>query len=357
MPKSLTNTTQTIDVRTCGINPNHWYVVARSLEVTDKPLEVMVWDQSIALYRDKQRQVQAIENSCPHRQVKLSSGKIIGNSLECAYHGWRFDHEGKCVFVPYLAPKNKLPNCRITSYPVSESDGFVWLFLGNPKKLEETSEQPLEIPEWGHLNYIATISTIECRGHFSFLIENLMDMYHGHLHKNYQAWNSAKLAKLSSNEKRVDALYQTESYYKIDKIWSIFQLFFPPLRRLHSELLQVSYVYPHWTSTLGSDFKIYCLFCPTNKTYTRAYLIHFTSLNAFWRLHKLPIWFRRFIKNSLFGAAQKMLDGLVEQDITMIEQEQQSYLKNLGQQTYEINPTISQVQTMVKKQFQIYEND
>ncbi|YAI81696.1 MAG: Rieske 2Fe-2S domain-containing protein [cyanobacterium endosymbiont of Rhopalodia sterrenbergii] len=357
MAEFLNNTAKTLDIRTCGINLNHWYVAARSLELTDEPLEVIVWYQSIVLYRDEQRKVQAIENKCPHRHVKLSSGKIVGNSLECAYHGWRFNSEGKCIFVPYLDKKNKLPNCQIMFYPVWELYGFIWLFLGDSKKLQETSEQPLEIPEWGHLNYIATVSTIECRGHFSFLIENLMDMHHGHLHKDYQAWNSAKLAKLSSNEKRVDALYETKSYYKIDRIWSIFQLFFPRLRRLHPELLQVSYIYPHWISTLGKDFKIYCLFCPINKTYTRAYLIHFTSLNVFWRLHKLPIWFRRWIKNSLFGAAQKMLDGLVKQDITMIEQEQQAYLKSSQQQTYEINPTISKVQKMVKKQFQLYEND
>ncbi len=85
--------------------------------------------------------------------------------------------------------------------------------------------------------------------------------------------------------------------------------------------LDVSYIYPHWVSTLGKDFKIYCLLCSINETQTKAYLIHFTSLNAFWRLHKLPMWFRRFIKNSLFGAAQKLLDGLVIQDVQMIEEE------------------------------------
>ena len=357
MAISLTNTTQTIDVRTCGINPNHWYVIARSIEVTDEPLEVMVWNQSIVLYRDEQKKIRALENSCPHRQVKLSSGKIIGNNLECAYHGWQFNGEGKCVFIPYLNNKDKLPNCQIMSYPVQELNGFVWLFLGNSKQLQETSEQPLGIPEWEHLNYIATISTIECRGHFSFLIENLMDMYHGHLHEHYQAWNSAKFARLSSNNKRVDALYEAQSYYKINKIWSIFQLFFPRLRRLHPEPLQVSYIYPHWVSTLGDDFKIYCLLCPINRTYTRAYLVHFTSLNAFWRLHELPFWFRRWIKSSLFGSAQKILDGLVRQDVTMIEQEQQAYLKGSRQRTYEINPTIGQVQKMIEEQFQLYKND
>jgi phenylpropionate dioxygenase-like ring-hydroxylating dioxygenase large terminal subunit len=174
-----------------------------------------------------------------------------------------------------------------------------------------------------------------------------MDMYHGHLHDDYQAWASAALQDLTVDEHRVDALYQAQSYYRIDKIWSISQLFFPALRRLHPEPLKVSYIYPHWVSTLGEDFKIYCLFCPIKETVTRAYLIHFTSLNAFWRLHKLPVWFRRWLKNSLFGSAQKLLDGLVRQDVKMIEQEQQAYEQNPHRPSYELNLAIAKVQKLI----------
>jgi hypothetical protein len=345
---SLTN--QFIDVRTCGINPNHWYVVARSTEVRDKPIGVTLWHQAIVLYRDETGKVHAMEDRCPHRQVKLSHGRVIGNELECAYHGWRFNAEGNCVAVPYLASNQKLPNCKIHRYPVQDLDGFIWLFPGDIDKLDRNSIQPMGVSEWEHLNYIATISEIECKGHYSFLIENLMDMYHGHLHDDYQAWASAVLKDLHADEKQVDAHYEAQSYYKIDKIWSISQLFFPALRRLHPEPLDVSYMYPHWVSTLGKDFKIYCLFCPVNETYTRAYLIHFTSLNFFWRLHKLPVWFRRFVKDSLFGSAQNLLDGLVRQDIEMIEQEQQAYLKDPRRRTYELNRAIASVQKLIRQQ-------
>ena len=129
-------------------------------------------------------------------------------------------------------------------------------------------------------------------------------------------------------------------------------MFFPGLRRLHPEPLNVSYVYPHWVSTLGEDFKIYCLFCPLNQTTTRAYLIHFTSLNAFWRLHKLPVAFRRFVKNSLFGSAQKLLDGLVIQDVKMIEEEQQAYLHHPEQKNYELNRALGSVQRLIRHQAQ-----
>lgn len=342
--------TQAMDIRTCGINPNHWYVVARSVEVTIRPLGVRLWHHPIVLYRDRYQKVHALEDRCPHRQVKLSEGKVLENYLECAYHGWRFNQEGNCISIPYLTENQKLPNCQINTYPTQEIDGFIWIFLGKYHILQEQIMTPLRMPEWDHLNYIGTVSTIDFQGHFSFLIENLMDMYHGHLHHDYQAWTSARLKELSANEHKVEAVYEAQSYYKIDKIWSISQLFFPRLRQLHPEPLTVSYLYPHWFSTLGQDFKIYCLLCPVSKTHTRAYLIHFTSLQAFWRLHKLPIWFRRLIKNSLWGTAQKMLDGLVHQDITMIEQEQQAYLQDPQRQTHEINPTIGKVQKLIIRQ-------
>ncbi|MGB3536177.1 MAG: aromatic ring-hydroxylating dioxygenase subunit alpha [Microcoleaceae cyanobacterium] len=338
------------EIRQQGINPNHWYVIARSDEVKNRPLGVKLWNQNIVLFRDSQGIIQALEDRCPHRHVKLSHGKVIDNTLECVYHGWQFQPNGLCVKVPYLASNQKLPSCQLRCYPVKEIDGFIWLFPGDSDLAPQI--QPLAIPEWEHLNYIATVSTIHCQAHYSFLIENLMDMYHGHLHQSWQAWTDAKLEAIQVNESKIDAIYQAKSYYKIDKIWSISQLFFPQLRKLHPEKLTVSYIYPHWYSTLGEDFKIYCLFCPISLTETKAYLIHFTSLNAFWRLHKLPISFRKFVKNSLFGSAKKLLDGLVKQDIQMIEEEQQAYENNTQIKSYELNSAVIKIQKFIHQQAQ-----
>jgi renierapurpurin 18,18'-hydroxylase len=345
---SISQGVQSRDVRQLGINPNHWYVVARSSEVTTKPISVTLWQQAIALYRDSTGKVHALEDRCPHRQVKLSHGRVMGDELECAYHGWRFDSTGECAAVPYLAANQKLPSCKIRPYPVIEQDGFIWLFPGETLNL--TSVQPLGLPEWDHLNYIASVAEINCHAHYSYLIENLMDMYHGHLHQDLQAWAAASLQDIAENAHRVDAHYTAQSYYKIDRIWSISQLFFPGLRRLHPEPLDVSYIYPHWTSKLGNDFKIYCLLCPISETQTKAYLVHFTSLNAFDKLHKLPVWFRRFIKDSLFNAARKLLDGLVVQDVKMIEEEQQAYLHNSEQKNYELNRALVSVQRLMRNQ-------
>ncbi|MBW4649867.1 MAG: aromatic ring-hydroxylating dioxygenase subunit alpha [Kastovskya adunca ATA6-11-RM4] len=336
------------DIRQLEINLNHWYVVACSQEVGEQPVSVMFWEEAIALYRDSKGQVQALEDRCPHRFVKLSQGRVVEDALECAYHGWQINPQGQCSAVPYLAANQKLPSCRIRSYPVREQDGFIWLFPGEPALAEHTS--PLAIPEWEHLNYIGTVSVIDAQAHFSFLVENLMDMYHGHLHQNYQAWTGAVLEEVEETSDRVDALYHVQNYYRIDKIWSVSQLFFPQLRRLHPDFLKVSYIYPHWTSELGKDFKIYCLLCPISPLHTRAYLVHFTSLNAFTNLHKLPDDFRRFVKNRLFGSAQSLLDGLVREDVQMIEQEQQAYLNHPERFPYELNRAVASVQRLIRTQ-------
>jgi phenylpropionate dioxygenase-like ring-hydroxylating dioxygenase large terminal subunit len=336
------------DVRQAEPNPNHWYVVASSGELKDQPLSVTFWNQDIALYRDRHGQVQAIEDKCPHRFVKLSHGCVVEDNLECAYHGWQFDPQGNCAVVPYLAENQKLPSCKVKRYAVQDLDGFIWLFPGDPDLAAQV--KPMGLPEWDHLNYIASFTTIDTEAHYSYLIENLMDMYHGHLHDNYQAWASASLLDIEESDDRVDAHYEAQSYYRIDKIWSVSQLFFPQLRRLHPEPLDVSYVYPHWASRLGDDFKIFCLFCPVSPTHTRAYLLHFTSLNAFWRLHKLPIKFRRFVKNLLFNAAKGLLDGLVVQDVVMVEEEQQAYLQNPSLKTFELNKALVSVRKLIRKQ-------
>ncbi len=338
------------EIRQLGINLNHWYAVARSSELKDQPLAVTLWQQAVVLYRDATGQVQALEDRCPHRQVKLSHGQVVDGDLECAYHGWRFGNAGTCTHVPYLAENQKLPTCQIRTYPVREENGFIWIFPG--EAAAQNTKVPLSLPEWEHLNYIATVSIIEAEAHYSFLIENLMDMYHGHLHDSYQAWADPVLQGLEETDEAVHAHYEAQSYYKIDKIWSVSQLFFPALRRLHPEPLDVSYLYPNWRSTLGQDFVICCLFCPQGPTRTRAFLIHFTSLNAFHRLHKLPVWFRRWVRDSLFGSAQKLLDGLVEQDVVMIEEEQQAYLQNPRRRGPELNRALISVQRLIQQQAQ-----
>jgi nitrite reductase (NADH) small subunit len=40
----------------------------------------------------------AIENFCPHKGAPLADGQLIGHTVECDWHGWRFDvRTGHCL--------------------------------------------------------------------------------------------------------------------------------------------------------------------------------------------------------------------------------------------------------------------
>jgi nitrite reductase/ring-hydroxylating ferredoxin subunit len=43
--------------------------------------------------------VHAVANTCPHEGNPLVEGELLGPTLTCAYHSWKFDVEtGACLF-------------------------------------------------------------------------------------------------------------------------------------------------------------------------------------------------------------------------------------------------------------------
>jgi renierapurpurin 18,18'-hydroxylase len=78
-------------VREVGINANHWYAVAWAQDLrAAQILSVMVWSQSIALFRDSQGKINAVENVWAHKGVAIDQGQVVGDAIVCPCHGWEF---------------------------------------------------------------------------------------------------------------------------------------------------------------------------------------------------------------------------------------------------------------------------
>jgi phenylpropionate dioxygenase-like ring-hydroxylating dioxygenase large terminal subunit len=117
---------------------NLWYAVEFSAAITDRPQLVTIFDRQITIYRDDQNTLQALSNTCPHRGASLADGTIRDNCIVCPYHGWHFQGDGNCVKIPANAPGMVIPRQAVVkTYPVQEKDGWVWLFLGDPKKAHD----------------------------------------------------------------------------------------------------------------------------------------------------------------------------------------------------------------------------
>ena len=106
-----------------------WFAVALSSEVTDEPLEVWLHDTPWMLMREGEHVV-AFVDQCPHRAYPLSAGTVCADgTLQCGYHGWRFDLSGTCVAIPALDPALPIPS-RANLQPAAgiiESGGLVWI--------------------------------------------------------------------------------------------------------------------------------------------------------------------------------------------------------------------------------------
>src|SRR3954468_13175226 len=74
---------------------NTWYVIAESSEVGRTPLARTVLGQSIVLFRTEAGAVVALRNRCCHRSFPLSNGRLIGDIIECGYHGLQYDPTGR----------------------------------------------------------------------------------------------------------------------------------------------------------------------------------------------------------------------------------------------------------------------
>ena len=71
-----------------------WTPVLLRRKLTSKPVRLVIANEPLVLFRDGRGGVGALLDRCPHRGVALSLGRITDGTLECPFHGWRFDISG-----------------------------------------------------------------------------------------------------------------------------------------------------------------------------------------------------------------------------------------------------------------------
>ncbi len=101
---------------------DHWHPVLASRELSCRPVAVKLCGRNLALFRAKSGAVGALDDRCPHRRSKLSTGAVVGERLRCQYHAWTFDVDGRGE-----SPGSpKLTACA-ASYDVREAHDYIWV--------------------------------------------------------------------------------------------------------------------------------------------------------------------------------------------------------------------------------------
>ncbi|MDP9900029.1 aromatic ring-hydroxylating dioxygenase subunit alpha [Variovorax ginsengisoli] len=107
-----------------------WYPLAWSRDVGRNLITRRVLEDDLVVYRTEGGAVAALEDACPHRLAPLSIGRLLGDTVECGYHGLTFDCDGRCTHAPGM-PRPPA-SARVRSFPTAESMGMVWVWMGDP---------------------------------------------------------------------------------------------------------------------------------------------------------------------------------------------------------------------------------
>lgn len=153
---------------------NAWYVAGSTAEIGRKPLRRVLLGEPVVLYRKEDGVPVALADRCPHRFAPLSRGRLVGDDLQCGYHGLRFDGAGACTHNPHggAIPRQ----ARVRSFPLLERHGFVWIWMG------EADDKPELLPDLApfgrHDGYATVDGYLRIAANYQLITDNLLDLSH-----------------------------------------------------------------------------------------------------------------------------------------------------------------------------------
>ena len=166
-----------------------WYPALRSAQLRGRELQAAILlGIPLVLGRDAQGCVFALRDNCPHRGMPLSFGHFDGETLECGYHGWRFEpRSGQCREIPSLTSDSPLKVERIfaSAYPCKEQDGYVWVYVADPAARDQAVPPVPRLPVFSP-RYRLTHLSVDLPCSADHGIMGLLDPAHGpYVHQSW----------------------------------------------------------------------------------------------------------------------------------------------------------------------------
>ena len=163
-----------------------WYFALPSRDLkAGKLVGKTLVGEPMVFARQPHGQVYALRDVCPHRGIPLRHGRMVGDQVECPYHGWQFGASGACSLIPSLVEDQEmnLERIKVRRYPVAESHGCVWVYVGAPGEEPAIDPPTLPVPDDAQPKMISRVH-FPC--HVDHAVIGLMDPAHGPF--VHQAW-------------------------------------------------------------------------------------------------------------------------------------------------------------------------
>jgi phenylpropionate dioxygenase-like ring-hydroxylating dioxygenase large terminal subunit len=157
--------------------PMGWFSVARSQELlVGEVTSVQALDREFVLYRTRSGEAVLQDAYCPHLGANLGvEGRVVGESIRCPFHGWRFGKDGVCQEIPYC---EDIPErARVRTWHTAEKNGeiYLWFHPENTAPQWDLPDLPeLDDPNWTSPRYTEFLVP----AHVQDIAENSCDPVH-----------------------------------------------------------------------------------------------------------------------------------------------------------------------------------
>jgi phenylpropionate dioxygenase-like ring-hydroxylating dioxygenase large terminal subunit len=156
--------------------PKQWYAILESNEIKKgKIVGVTRMGEQMVAWRNTRGELSVMSDKCPHRGAALSVGKLIGECIQCAFHGFEYDARGICKLVPANGRRHVPPKAlHVQNYLVREAHGFVYIWWG------KTRETYPPVPWFESIGEEMVYTTLRDHWaiHYARAIENQLDVVH-----------------------------------------------------------------------------------------------------------------------------------------------------------------------------------
>lgn len=252
-----------------------WLLAHKSMLAVDKPFKVSLYGKDYVLWQDRQGNINALENACPHMGAMLSAGwceaKSDGTStVVCPFHALEFDRQGRTI----LPGSNKQTLPQVAPLELIIQGDFIWSYGGFEPKIP-ISNILNEIA--AHYDFIGYVGDCSVETDLRSMLLNM----HDYNHQNGTHREMFKITEVRFDN-FIDEGHHSHAYYNMptapsslsEKIANPGLFLMPKLLCAHLENYFPYLVIFHGNLPAGTIAQCH-LFVPESENRTRTYVLMF----------------------------------------------------------------------------------
>ena len=129
--------------------------------------------EELVVYRTNSGKAAVSDAFCPHLGANFArGGKIIGEEIQCPFHGFRFDCSGACTATGYGTKPP--PTAKLKQWHVDERNGLISVFYHAQGEAPDWFLPSMDMDGWTDFKTV----TYDLNSHPQETTENIADIGH-----------------------------------------------------------------------------------------------------------------------------------------------------------------------------------